>query len=102
MGIFDLFKANDINKEVANRSADSVLIDVREADEYKSGHIPGAVNLPLSALNQAELPWDKSTELLVHCLAGTRSRKAVNFLQSQGFTNVRNIGGIHSYRGSVE
>ena len=102
MGIFDLFNANDINNVVANRSGDSVLIDVREADEYKSGHIPGAVNFPLSTLNQAELPWDKDTELLVYCLAGTRSRKAVSFLQSQGYTNVRNIGGIHSYRGSVE
>ena len=102
MGIFDLFNANDINKEVANRSDSSVLLDVREADEYKSGHIPGAVNFPLSTLNQAELPWDKNTELFVYCLAGTRSRKAVSFLQSQGFTNVRNIGGIHSYRGSVE
>ena len=102
MGIFDLFNANDINKEVANRSDSSVLLDVRETDEYKSGHIPGAVNLPLSTLNQAELPWDKSTELLVYCLAGTRSRKAVSFLQSQGFINVKNIGGIHSYRGSVE
>ena len=102
MGFFDFLKANDINNEIANRRDNSVLLDVREADEYKSGHIPGAENFPLSTLNQAELPWDKSTELLVYCLAGTRSRRAVSFLQSQGFSNVKNIGGIKSYQGILE
>ena len=102
MDFFDFFKANDINAEIANRGGNSVLLDVREADEYKSGHIPGAVNFPLSALNQAKLPWGKSTELLVYCLAGTRSRRAVSFLQSQGFSNVKNIGGIRSYQGNLE
>ena len=102
MGFFDFLKANDINNEIANRSENSVLLDVREADEYRSGHIPGAVNFPLSGLNQAKLPWDNSTELLVYCLAGTRSTRAVSFLQSQGFTNVKNIGGIRSYQGNLE
>lgn len=102
MGFFDFLKANDINNEIANRSESSVLLDVREADEYRSGHIPGAVNFPLSALDRSELPWDKNTELLVYCLAGTRSRRAVSFLQSQGFSNVKNIGGIRSYKGILE
>ena len=102
MGIFDFFKGNDINTEIANLEDGAILLDVREADEFGAGHIPGAVNAPLSALSQFHLPWDKDTAIRVYCLAGTRSRRAVNFLQSQGFTNVKNIGGINAYKGSIE
>ena len=52
----------DINTGVQeyNNSDNAVLLDVREADEFAGGHIPGAVNLPLSQISQIDIPRDKS------------------------------------------
>lgn len=80
----------------------AVLYDVREADEYAAGHISGSANKPLSTLAQAQLPEDKSTPLFVYCLSGARSAKAVKYLRMQGYTNVKNIGGINAYQGKIE
>ena len=80
----------------------AVLYDVREADEFAAGHIPGAVNVPLSDLAAADLPEQKDLPLYVHCLSGARSSKAVKYLQMQGYTNVKNIGGINAYKGPIE
>ncbi len=80
----------------------ALLYDVRETDEYASGHIPGSFNMPLSTLTEAKLPADKNVPLYVHCLSGARSSKAVKYLQMQGYTNVKNIGGINAYKGKIE
>lgn len=65
------------------------LIDVRERDEYAAGHVPGAVNLPLSELGDrlAELPTEAFD---VICQAGGRSARAVKALEARGYdaTNV--------------
>lgn len=102
MAFFDFLRSNNINEMVAGKTADTILVDVREQDEFTAGHIPGAVNVPLSGLDKAELPWGKAVPIYVYCLAGTRSSRAVQYLQSQGYTNVTNIGGINAWRGEVE
>ena len=109
MGIFDFLKmpraGADINEAVRSLRGKSGawLIDVREADEYSAGHIPGSINLPVSTIGTAELPFtDKEAELYVYCLMGTRSARAVRALRSRGYTNVRNIGGINAWRGPIE
>ena len=96
------FNRTNINDAVEawRRTPGAVLLDVREADEFRSGHIPGAVNAPLSAVSQVTLPKDKP--LFVYCLRGTRSRRAVSRLKRMGYQNVRSIGGIASYKGQVE
>lgn len=68
------------------------LIDVREADEYAAGHVPGASNLPLSQLagRYTELDSDKSYHII--CQMGGRSAQACAFLEAQGF-NVTNVSG---------
>ena len=98
-----MFFSNRINiddavKECRN-TPDAVLLDVREADEFRSGHIPGAVNVPLSAVHTISIP--KTNPLFVYCLRGTRSRQAVNILKRMGY-DARSIGGITSYEGPVE
>lgn len=105
MGIFDLFKTRDINEGVEEykNTEGAVLIDVREADEFRSGHIPGAKNIPLSTIGNAEslLP-DKEKTLFLYCLSGGRSGQACSYLKGKGYTDVKNIGGIGSYSGEIE
>ena len=79
------FHRTNINNAVeeCRKTPGAVLLDVREANEFRSGHIPGAVSVPLSAISQVTLPKDKP--IFVYCLRGTRSRRAVSVL------NERNI-----------
>ena len=75
------------------------LVDVRTADEYAVGSIPGAVNIPLDDLRQrlAELPTDRPIYLF--CGVGLRGYLASNILKDNGFTDVRNlIGGIKTFK----
>ena len=80
-------------------SPDAILADVREADEYASGHIPGAVSLPLSALPGTALPRDK--RIFLYCLRGARSKKAERILKRMGY-QAKSIGGISHYKGPTE
>ncbi len=56
MGIFDLFRRKDINEGLVQfkNTNGAILVDVREKDEYRSGHIPGSKNIPLSTLSIIE------------------------------------------------
>ena len=81
-------------------AVNAVLVDVREADEYAAGHIPGAVNVPLSNIAASALPKDRP--LFLYCLRGARSKRAVRILRQKGFTQVKSIGGIAAYQGQIE
>ena len=96
------FKRNSINEAVeeCRNTPGAILLDVREADEFRSGHIPGAINAPLSAINQVTLA--KDTPLYVYCLRGTRSKQAVSNLKRMGYQDAKSIGGISSYKGKLE
>ena len=105
MGFFDRFKSPDIHEGLERFRAveGAVLLDVREPDEYADGHIPGSVNLPLSALDTAEITVPRrDTPLFVYCLSGARSAQAAARLQKLGYRHVENIGGIRGYRGKTE
>jgi len=104
MSIFDLVRPYDINRGVLEfkESKDAVLVDVRTRQEYSQGHIPGSVNIPLDSLEKIEtVAADKNMPLYVHCLSGARSGRAVSVLKSMGYENVKNIGGIGSYKGEL-
>ncbi|WP_424963817.1 rhodanese-like domain-containing protein [Ekhidna sp.] len=75
------------------------FIDVREEWEYEEANI-GAKLIPLGDLPSrlSEIEHMKDAEVIVHCKSGARSGRAKKFLNSQGFTNVRNMeGGITAY-----
>ena len=91
---------NDINNY--HPTHDTLLIDVREPEEFNSGHIPGARNIPLSAITTAELPADLFSSICLYCLSGIRSSRAVRQLKKMGYTNVRSIGGIKKWKGEIE
>jgi molybdopterin/thiamine biosynthesis adenylyltransferase/rhodanese-related sulfurtransferase len=77
------------------RRPGAVVLDVREADEYEQGSIPGALFLPRGNLEtgiESRVP-DKSTPLIVHCAAGTRSAFAAKTLAELGYTDVVSVAG---------
>ena len=76
--------------EVIASDASLVVLDVRTPSEYSDGHIDKAVNVDFRAddfaTNLAKL--DKSKRYLLHCKSGTRSARALQVMQEQGFENV--------------
>jgi rhodanese-related sulfurtransferase len=72
-----------------------LVLDVRSEDEYRGGHIPGAVNIPHDELAAriAELPSRRSTEIVVHCQSGRRAGLAEAVLRENGYSNVRDLEG---------
>jgi phage shock protein E len=70
------------------------VIDVRSPQELQSGHLPGAVNIPGSAIEAhiARYAPNKETVLLLHCLSGGRSGLAVQMLKKLGYKNAFNLG----------
>lgn len=76
------------------------LFDVRQPDEYEADNI-GATLIPLGELpfRVDELDGLQDEEVIVHCRSGARSARAQQFLEENGFTNVRNVvGGMLAYR----
>lgn len=92
-----------ISQETAKEMMDSqglIILDVREQSEYDSGHIPGAVLLPVGSIDQdtaaAVLP-DKDSTVLVYCRSGNRSKTASAALAELGYTAVYEFGGINTW-----
>jgi len=82
-----------------NRS-NAIVIDVREATEFASGHIADAKNIPLKELpdRHKELAKFVDKPILVNCQGGVRSSKACNILVKAGFNKVSNLdGGINAW-----
>jgi phage shock protein E len=76
------------------------LLDVRTAQEYAQGHIPGAVNVPIDVLPQTLSSIDKGKPVAVYCATGARSLNAQQFLAAQGFRTVVNLAqGVASWDG---
>jgi len=77
------------------------IIDVREPDEYAEYNIGGKL-IPLgniTAMQIDELEDLKDEELIVHCRSGKRSLQACMFLETMGFTNVKNVtGGVLAWQ----
>ena len=69
------------------------VIDVRETDEYVSGHVSGATHIPLGTVPNNMEPFRSDDDIYVICQAGGRSMRACEFLHDQGITNVVNIIG---------
>jgi rhodanese-related sulfurtransferase len=73
------------------------IVDVREPHEFAGGHIPGAINLPLSRFRPDEIPAGKPPVLI--CQAGARSGAALRQAQAAGATHVRHDpGGMNGWR----
>lgn len=71
----------------------SLVIDVREPDEYESGHIPGAILVPLSTVLSNTSEFQSDETVYVVCRSGGRSMQACEILHEAGITNVANVAG---------
>lgn len=78
------------------------LIDVREVDEYVGGHVPGAVNFPLSDFVNGVETLDKTETYHVICHSGGRSAQAVAFMATKGIDAINVAGGTMSWDGELE
>ena len=92
-----------ITQEDAKEMMDTqevIILDVREQDEYNSGHIPDAVLLPVGTINEdtaAEVIPEKDSIVLVYCRSGNRSKTASSTLAEMGYTNIYEFGGINTW-----
>lgn len=78
----------------------SIMLDVRENNEYSQGHIANSVHIPLGDVKKRvdELGKYKSGNVVVSCRSGARSGSIINYLRKQGFENVFNLrGGIMAW-----
>ena len=73
------------------------LIDVRTVQEFGSGHVENAKNIPLHELSQriGKITPNKETPLLLYCRSGSRSGHAKKVLNKQGYKTVLNLGSLH-------
>ena len=92
-----------ITQEEAKEMMDTqevIILDVREQDEYDSGHIPGAVLLPVGTIDDttaAQVIPEKDSTVLVYCRSGNRSKTASAALADLGYTNIYELGGINTW-----
>lgn len=104
-GLFNRGKTMPMREAVnaARENPGVRLVDVRTPAEYRQGHLPGSISVPLDQWEQIqeEVP-DKGTPLYVYCLSGARSQAACRGFGRLGYTEVVNIGGISGYDGPLE
>lgn len=89
-GHFKQVKVDEVRELIENQA---FFLDVREKNEFESGHLINAHNIPLSELRERmdEIPKDQA--VYVHCRSGQRSYNAVMALQNSGFSKVFNVSG---------
>ena len=80
-------------KKIKNSNPNSILLDVRSPQEYKEGHLNGAINIPLYELERCcscNLK-EKNKTIIVYCQSGIRSKKAIKILRKNEFNNLYHL-----------
>lgn len=89
------------NKALELIESGAIIIDVRTSDEFNTGHISNAVNIPLDQIET--IGYDKDSTIIVYCQSGMRSKEAANKLVNMGYTSLYNLdGGLINWGGSLE
>jgi molybdopterin/thiamine biosynthesis adenylyltransferase/rhodanese-related sulfurtransferase len=87
--------AQQVNDLLSNNGKSHVILDVRESDEWRQGHLTGAVALPRGFLEikvETAIP-DKNTPIIAYCAGGVRSLLAGKMLKEMGYQNVTSMAG---------
>lgn len=87
----------DITKEelleLLKLNSEAILLDVRSEQEFREGHLQGAINIPLYELyvKAEKMLRDKNAIIIAYCSVGSRSKKAIRVLKRLGYTNLYNL-----------
>ncbi|MBL8917977.1 MAG: rhodanese-like domain-containing protein [Myxococcaceae bacterium] len=83
-------------KSLVERGA--LLVDVRTPEEYGSGHLIGARNIPLHELEFRKDELPRNTDIVLYCRSGSRSARARAMLRAAGFSRVHNLGAMSNWK----
>ena len=85
------------------RESGYIILDVRRPDEYATGHIPNAINIPNENIGTDEISQlpNKDQLIMVYCRSGRRSKEAAEKLVKLGYTNIVEFGGILDWKGET-
>ena len=72
-----------------------IIIDVRTEEEYESGHIEKAINIPYTEI-ESKVNYDKNQAIAVYCRTGVRSSEAAKTLEKMGYTKIYDLGGVEN------
>ena len=86
-------------KELVKNGAQ--IIDVRSPAEFQSGHIKGAINIPLQSLDKNLAKIKKDKPVITCCASGMRSSSAKSILKAKGYNEVHNGGGWTTLRSKI-
>ena len=91
-------------KQIMDSEEGYIILDVRTQEEYDQGHIPGAIVISHDEIEEKaeEVLTDKKQLILVYCRSGRRSKLAAEALVEQGYTNIKEFGGIIDWPYEVE
>ena len=78
-----------------NRNEAPLILDVRTSEEYRNGHIAGALHIPVQKLSEElhKIGVNKQRELVIYCHSGKRAKKASMILADADFTGARELTG---------
>ena len=98
-GVFNRSAAISTDQLKAEKNSQTKIIDVRTPGEYRSGHIPGAKNVPLNRIEG--YTGNKDEKVYVICQSGMRSKRAASILKKKGYYVVNIRGGMSQWNGPV-
>lgn len=81
-------------------SENAIVIDVRTTQEFQSGHIKGAINIPYEVIGRKikQVTEKKDQEVILYCRSGRRSGIALKTLTKLGYANAKNVGGYEAFK----
>jgi rhodanese-related sulfurtransferase/uncharacterized membrane protein YedE/YeeE len=97
----DMFngQASSNQRVGAANSSSRIVLDVRTPEEYASGHVPEALNIPVQELAQRHVELGaKDTPIVIYCRSGARSASAAGLLRKLGYSNLTDVGAMSNWR----
>lgn len=79
-----------------------MMIDVRKASEFTEGHVPGAINIPMSEISQRMSEIRRDGDIICICLTGGRASVAAGILEKAGYKVRVMEGGMKAWKGMIE
>jgi rhodanese-related sulfurtransferase len=97
IGLVVLRRGGDVSGADARRlvEAGARLVDVRTPEEFATGHIPGAINIPVQELERRMGELERKEQpVVLYCRSGNRSGRAARMLESNGYASVHDLGAM--------